>query len=210
MVKEPTANLFTVPNSLTEVASSALIGRFVRSSLFMHNKVRYFEQVRLTDGGCRIRDLPNAGGNSVASEVMSFEILRASYGADLLKTEMELEYFPMGGSITDYSVLLYDLHIGVSVTRAMKYNGTFTEEDGLRILKKKLEGVVQSSRLVMDPFHKQVLHIFAEKEYIADVLEDLYNTSPELTDDVKSSTLVIVTVAADTPWIFYNNWAMAR
>jgi hypothetical protein len=80
------------------------------------NQVRYFEQVRLTDGGSRIRDLPNAGGNSVASEVMSFEVLRASYGADLLKTEMELEYFPMGGSITDYSVLLYDLHIGVSGT----------------------------------------------------------------------------------------------
>jgi hypothetical protein len=48
-------------------------------------------------------------------------VLRASYGADLLKTEMELEYFPMGGSITDYSVLLYDLHIGVSgmLTSAM-------------------------------------------------------------------------------------------
>jgi hypothetical protein len=76
-----------------------------------------FEQVTLTEGGRRIRDLPNAGGNSVASEVMSFEVLRASYGADLLKTEMELEYFPMGGSITDYSVLLYDLHIGVSGNR---------------------------------------------------------------------------------------------
>lgn len=75
-----------------------------------------FDQVGLTEGGRRIRDLPNAGGNSVASEVMSYEVLRASYGAELLKTEMELEYFPMGGSITDYSVLLYDLHIGVSGT----------------------------------------------------------------------------------------------
>lgn len=140
----------------------------------------------------------------MASEVMSFEVLRASYGADLLKTEMELQYFPMGGSITDYSVLLYDLHIGVSVTRAMKYNGTFTEEDGLRILKKKLGGVLQSSRLVMDPFHKQILHIFAEKEYIADVLEDLYQTSPEITEEIKSTTLVVVTVATNTPWIFYN------
>ncbi|ELR23500.1 AAC-rich mRNA clone AAC4 protein [Acanthamoeba castellanii str. Neff] len=210
MIKEPTVNLFTVPNSLTELSSSSLIGRFVRSSLFVHDKVVGFDQVTLTEGGRRIRDLPNAGGNSVASEVMSFEVLRASYGADLLKTEMELEYFPMGGSITDYSVLLYDLHIGVSVTRAMKYNGTFTEEDGLRILRKKLEGVIQSSRLVMDPFHKQVLHIFAEKEYIADVLEDLYNTSPEITDDIKSSTLVIVTVATNSPWIFYNSCGKAR
>jgi len=44
MVKEPTANLFTVPNSLTELSSSAVIGRFVRSSLFVHDKVR--EQAR--------------------------------------------------------------------------------------------------------------------------------------------------------------------
>jgi hypothetical protein len=92
----------------------------------------------------------------------------------------------------------------------MKYNGIFTEEDGLRILRKKLEGVVQSSRLVMDPFHKQVLHIFAEKDYIADVLEDLYHTSPEITDDIKSSTLVIVTVATNSPWIFYNSCGKAR
>jgi len=91
-----------------------------------------------------------------------------------------------------------------TVTRAMKYNGTFTEEDGLSILKKKLGGVLQSSRLVMDPFHKQILHIFAEKEYIADVLEDLYQTSPEITEEIKSTTLVVVTVATNTPWIFYN------
>jgi hypothetical protein len=40
VVKEPTVNLFTVPNSLTELSSSSLIGRFVRSSLFVHDKVR--------------------------------------------------------------------------------------------------------------------------------------------------------------------------
>lgn len=41
MIKEPTVNLFTVPNSLTELSSSSLIGRFVRSSLFVHDKVLY-------------------------------------------------------------------------------------------------------------------------------------------------------------------------
>lgn len=37
-------NLFTVPNSLTELSSSSLIGRFVRSSLFVHDKVLHSPQ----------------------------------------------------------------------------------------------------------------------------------------------------------------------
>lgn len=43
------------------------------------------------------------GGNSVWSEVMSYEILNASYGAQLRRTEMEIEYYP-ASKITDYSV----------------------------------------------------------------------------------------------------------
>jgi hypothetical protein len=37
---------------------------------------------------------PNAGGNSIWSEALSFEVLSTIYGAKLLKTEMKLEYWP--------------------------------------------------------------------------------------------------------------------
>ena len=54
---------------------------------------------------------------------------------------MEVEYFPEGGSITDYMVQMFGLSLGVSVTRAMKYRGgTFTEEDAEKLLNKKLKG----------------------------------------------------------------------
>jgi len=200
VVTEPTSNSFTVPNSLTD--TSKVTGRLVRNTLRMPSNIKKFGDLHLTEGGERIRDTPNAGGNSVSSEVLSYEVLRAMYGAELLRTEMELEYFPHGGKITDYSIELYSLHIGVSVTRAMKYNGIFDDEDARRLLTKKLYGVNESSRLVCEPFHKQILHVFATHEYIADVLERVYDT---LDPELQSTTLVVVTVAHDNAdWVFRN------
>ena len=53
---------------------------------------------------------------------------------------MEVEYFPEGGSITDYMVRMFDQPLGVSVTRAMKFRGEFDVEDAQRLLNKKLNG----------------------------------------------------------------------
>ena len=53
---------------------------------------------------------------------------------------MEVTYFPEGGSITDYTCEVFSTHIGVSVTRAMKYRGDYTLEDADRLLTKKLNG----------------------------------------------------------------------
>lgn len=50
-----------------------------------------------------VLNLSLVGGNSVWSEVMSYEILHANYGAKLLRTEMEIEYWP-ASKITDYSI----------------------------------------------------------------------------------------------------------
>jgi len=76
-------------------------------------------------------------------------------------------------------------------------------DDGVQIalLMKKLKGVNESSRLVIHKFHKQILHIFAEKEYVADVLEDVWS---QLDANLRSSTLVVVTVCNNADWIFRN------
>ena len=55
---------------------------------------------------------------------------------------MEVAYFPGGGSITDYTCEIFNTHIGVSVTRAMKYKGEYTLEDANRLLNKKLNGKI--------------------------------------------------------------------
>eukprot|EP01087_Luapelamoeba_hula_P012734 TRINITY_DN3583_c0_g1_i1.p1 TRINITY_DN3583_c0_g1~~TRINITY_DN3583_c0_g1_i1.p1 ORF type:complete len:536 (+),score=65.45 TRINITY_DN3583_c0_g1_i1:672-2279(+) len=202
IVKSPLANNFTVPNCLTDPAVDS--GRFIHNTLTIHPSVKTFDQLHLTEGGMRIRDTPNAGGNSVASEVLSFEMLRCMYGAELKRTEMQLDYFPAGGKITDYSIEMYGLHLGVSVTRAMKYQGLFSDEDANALLMKKLVGVNESSRLVMRPkFHKQILHVFAEADYIVDVLQRCY---ARLDREYTSSTLVVVTVAdmERVRWVFHN------
>lgn len=56
------------------------------------------------------------------------------------QTEMEVSYFPEGGSITDYVCDIFGTKVGVSVTRAMKYRGEYTEEDATNLLTKKLKG----------------------------------------------------------------------
>jgi len=55
---------------------------------------------------------------------------------------MEVSYFPEGGSITDYVVSVFDSTIGVSVTRAFKYGGDYSEEDAVKLLNKKLNGKI--------------------------------------------------------------------
>jgi hypothetical protein len=41
---------------------------------------------------CRVLRDPNAGGNSLRSEVLSMEYLVTRFGARLLHTELELQY----------------------------------------------------------------------------------------------------------------------
>ena len=93
-------------------------------------QIKKHNQFDLCDGSRTIASLPNAGGTSVVSETLSFEMLNRMYGAKLQATEMELRYYPLGSKITDYSVSIYGETIGVSVTRAMKFRGTFTDEIG--------------------------------------------------------------------------------
>ena len=53
---------------------------------------------------------------------------------------MEMQYYPEGGSITDYSCSMFQTTLGVSVMRAMKFRGEFAIEDAERLLMKKLSG----------------------------------------------------------------------
>jgi len=161
--------------------------------------------MKISKGAQTIQTIPNAGGTSVNSEVFSFEIIHTMFNAQLEATEMELEYFPLGSKITDYSVKINGEIFGVSVTRAMKFNGgIFTEEEAERLLNKKLYGVNISSKAVLKRFRwkKQFLHIWAENRQIAQQLEHVFQSiiSPEM----KSNTIVMVTICENSPFIFYD------
>jgi len=138
----------------------------------------------------------------VASEVMSYELLRTLYNAQLLRTEMEIDYEFANWKITDYSVKINDQNIGVSVARAMKFGSEFDLADAERILTKKLGGVIDSTRNAcgQDKWKKQILHLWAQHEYIVDVLRDCYERT--IPDELKSNTMVVVTVCENCDWIF--------
>jgi len=178
---------------------SPLRGGVFQSSLYVNTQ---FDKIVLSVGASRVRDTPNAGGTSVASEVMSFEAMRLLTGAQLSRTEMELEYYPRG-KITDYSVVMPNgVRMGVSVTRALKYRGTFTRTDARVLLEKKLFGITESTRTVVgETWPKQVLHVLVHEAYVADVLAaELENLSA----DLRSNTTVLITLVHNAKWMFYN------
>jgi len=185
------ADHFRVPSLISDVNRNGFVVNYFRAS---HSDARF---LKLGEGGRRVLDTPNAGGKGAqCSEALSFEVLEMLFNAQLLFCEMQIEYWPMGGKITDYSVNISGLTIGVSVTRALKFKGEFSDEDATYLLTKKLYGVNESSRLVIEAqrWSKQLLHIWAENQKVADVLRRVWTSmDPKLT----SNTFVLVTVTED-------------
>ena len=163
---------FTIVETMSDSMKSMYSLQTIPEPTFVCNYIKQhkkYDQFDLCDGSHTISNLPNAGGTSVVSETLSFEILNRMYAAKLKSTEMELRYYPLGSKITDFSVSIYGETIGVSVTRAMKFRGTFNDEDGVRLLTKKLDGVICSSKAVLKQYRwkKQILHIWAETKETA-------------------------------------------
>lgn len=165
-------------------------------------QTKSFHQMNLTSEARLVQYTPNAGGSSEISEALSFEILKKFFNAKLLKTEMEIFYFPMGGSITDYVVKVFDTTIAVSVTRAMKHNDEeFTYENADALLRKKLKGIVQSSKNSLLKWDKQVLHCWTNKENIVKLVNDVWSN---LGDHLKTNTVLLITLAHNSPEVFFN------
>lgn len=150
----------------------------------------------LTAGGQTIFDQPNAGGSSKPSEIFAFEVLARCELADLLKTEMEIDYQDPQGKITDLLVQVDGHKVGVSVTRAMSwpYDSAYPQDTANDLLVKKLEGI-QASTANVDPadaWVRQVLSVLAYGEAHAQVLHDAWSALPA---DVRADTIVLVTIS---------------
>ena len=149
----------------------------------------------LDSGTQSIISAGNQGGSTLLSEGFSFEILSRTQGALLLKTGMVILYDDATGKRTDYLVSIDGLKVGVLVSRAVGFPvaGNFSFDDGLILLERKLNDVLDSTANVSaeDLWEKQTLHIFAYSQAIAGNLQSAYAT---LSDDLKSDTIVLVTV----------------
>lgn len=167
---------------------------------------RNVETMRLSAAAERMRSTPNAGGSSVISEVLSYELLKRYANAELDRTEMEVTYFPEGGSIVDYTCMVQSCIVGVSVTRAMKFQGQYTVDDAERLLVKKLLGLRRAARnCLCGHWSKALLHIWATSPRVAALVQHAY--WDVLPAELRKNALVLVTVAtgAKAHLIFHEN-----
>ena len=157
-----------------------------------------FSDISLSNGARRIADEPNAGGNSILSEVLSCELLERAFHAELLFTEMEIGYLPPSGKITDYSILLGDQVVGVSVTRAMSFaHRRFTLDAACQLLQKKLVGINMSTRRVMRSYAwgKQILHVWCQDTTCARMMQEAF---VHFDPAIRGETILMLSIAVNS------------
>ena len=164
-----------------------------------HSKVQFCPDAK------RMLSLPNAGGSSLMSEALAFEMLARAFGASLEKTELELAY-KKGSKMTDFAIQLFGGYpLGVSVTRAYKWRGGREDPSGLdvhearRLLIKKLRGINASSRNVQNyRWRKQLLFVWAFTHRDALLFERLYEQVPA---ELRANTVLVIALSAGVNWI---------
>jgi hypothetical protein len=84
----------------------------------------------------------------------------------------------------------------------MKFRGTFTLDDATKLLEKKMHGVIMSTQGVSrsQRWNRQILHVWVEHEYMRELIEQAY---AQLSAEVKSNTVVMVTTVSNAKWLFY-------
>lgn len=181
---------------------------FVHNTFMAHKKS--LTEFEWSDGSISILTEPNAGGDSELSEAASFEVLRRCLGSHLDMTEMEIEYDWCISKKTDYSIRHNGKRMGVSVTRAMKYvkwfDPIFTLRDALRLLSKKLYGVLCSTRDVITEhsWEQQILHVFTQDRRTLALLEQAYFEIEQTQPELIANTIVLCTLPFEAEWIFTN------
>lgn len=159
----------------------------------------------------------NLGGNSVASEVLSHELI-----SNLLKQEISFRSQELGEQesqklgfverelsetmikysknskridyVLKFKFLEKETFFGVSVTRAIE--GEFEEQK--KLLKKKYKGIVEASKTVSEDcaWSKSLLHVFTLPKYSKDILEILKKIKRKQ-EKKRCLVIVIVTVIPD-------------
>lgn len=125
----------------------------------------------------RVLLLPNAGGNSVQSEVLSAEMFVRYFGASKIKTEMELVYY-FQSKIADFTLCIDGRWMGVSVTRAMGWpnEDRFTLDSAIILLTRKIYGLIvaRNGISVDDSFYTSIIHVWCQSRRIQTLVREAY------------------------------------
>jgi hypothetical protein len=163
-----------------------------------------FQKVRpvcLSDESKTLLDTPNAGGSSNVSEAVSYEILRTSLNIHLRSTEMQIEYLYFNSPKIDYTIVEQNQIIGVSVTRAMNSVKKLSFDDVKKLVHKKLNGLRSAKECALDPWDRQILHIFVRNGRDRKLLRLALKDTPN--DDTK---IFVSIVTNKYKWIMENKF----
>jgi hypothetical protein len=164
-----------------------------------------FDEMLLSAGSLEMIADGNLGGSSLYSEVFAYEVLHRCEGAELLKTEGEINYTGPGKR-TDILLEIDGERVGVSVVRAMSFpeGAPYPVDQALGVLEGRLDDILQSSALVApeDAWPKQILAVVAQTPDHAAAIASAYGMIDPAT---KADTIVYVTVTeGDDAFIYYN------
>ena len=149
----------------------------------------------LSEGGQEVIADGNAGGSSLESEAIAYDVLYRCEDAVLLATETEVDYIDDGGKKIDLLVEVDGLQVGVSVTRAYGYppEDPYTVDQAVDLLSDKLEDLKTIEQNVEGDsfFDARALHVLA---YTADHATSLQTAVGQLDQGTLGGALLVVTV----------------
>lgn len=123
-------------------------------------------------------NIENAGGASEISEAWSINYLMKMTDSEECYCESEILY-DLKYKMVDYILINKKGSVGVSVVRAMTVFGmAFEFEDGIKLLRKKIEGLVICRKTVnrKNNFDRSILHIWSLNNNTTKVLLECINS----------------------------------
>ena len=161
---------------------------------------------RLTPGAQRMLEQAGLATSfgELELELISYEVLARSEGAELLKLGNEIGYDSEAGEKASYLVQIDGIKIGVTATlaRSVPSDAEYTLAKAADLLESSLQGIAQANENVSaeDQWSKQILHILAYSEAHATVLQTAYAA---LDAETKGNTIVIITITDGNDTFLY-------
>lgn len=147
-------------------------------------KISSFEERKkfLNNDTGQIINSENAGGSSIYSEAIAFDILRIVCNAKLKNIETNVIYSPEGGSKIDFEVFIDNKLIGVSVTRAIKFDKyrrtLFDNENDFitDLITKKIQKFNNAEKNVIQKWDAKILMIWLYDESLIKIIYKVYSS----------------------------------
>jgi len=144
--------------------------------------------------------IPNAGGHSQLSEMLSIHYFETFYQATNFIFEMQVEYW-IDYKMIDYSCVIDGERYGISVTRAMGYPNDhfFTDHRATELLNKKLYGLIiaRNSVLKNQKFFRSILHVWCQSTLVAEKIQRAYHQLNADDLNIRGSLILLCTVYGD-------------